>query len=264
NADMLAVLREHGEHAESRHRGVVTVTIPVAHGPAATGVDEPVQRYLTHALGVGGGPTPTGIRITMSGRIKVGRWLAFVAEQEFSGHAFQWRARAGSRHCKPLHVVDAYRDGTGSTDGRLFGRVPFMHAEDANTARAAAARAAAESIWVPGTLLPGPGVSWRAESDELIVASFTVAPEPIELALRIDAAGAVRSLSLMRWGNVGRKDFGYIPFGGDVHAERRFGSLILPSEMTVGWWYGTPRYAPFFDMTIVRATPTFHAPSSNP
>jgi GNAT superfamily N-acetyltransferase len=32
NADMLAVLREHGEHAESRRGGVMTVTIPVAPG----------------------------------------------------------------------------------------------------------------------------------------------------------------------------------------------------------------------------------------
>ena len=30
NADMLAVLREHGEHAESRDCGVVCVTLPVA------------------------------------------------------------------------------------------------------------------------------------------------------------------------------------------------------------------------------------------
>jgi hypothetical protein len=163
-----------------------------------------------------------------------------------------------------VHVVDTYRDGAGSTDLRLFGRIPFMHSEDENTARAAAARAAAESIWVPGMLLPGPSVCWHAESDELIVASLTVAPEAVQLRLRIDDAGAVRSLSVMRWGNVGRKDFGYIPFGGDVHAERRFGSLMLPSEITVGWWYGTPRYEPFFDMRIDGAMPTLHASSSSP
>ncbi|MCW3013771.1 MAG: CoA-binding domain protein [Solirubrobacterales bacterium] len=36
NADMLAVLREHGEHAESREGGVVTVTLPVGSRPATT------------------------------------------------------------------------------------------------------------------------------------------------------------------------------------------------------------------------------------
>lgn len=34
NADMLAVLREHGEHGESRRDGIVTVTIPVPSVPA--------------------------------------------------------------------------------------------------------------------------------------------------------------------------------------------------------------------------------------
>jgi GNAT superfamily N-acetyltransferase len=263
NADMLAVLREHGEHTESHHDGVVTLTLPLRQRTAFAGVDEPVRRYLSHALCCDQ-PVPTGLRMTSCGRIRVGPWLAFTAEQDCRGHDFEWRARAGWRHRKPLHVVDSYRDGCGSTDGRLFGRVPFMHAADENTTRAAAGRAAAESIWVPGTLLPGAGVRWRAESDELIVARFDVAPEQAELRIRIDAAGAVRSVTTMRWGKVGRTGFGYIPFGADVHAERRFGSLVLPSDITVGWWHGTTRFKPFFQTRIIAATPTGQASSRSP
>jgi hypothetical protein len=218
------------------------------------GLDEPVRRYFEHALG-GCDPVALSAGLTMSGRINVGRWLDFTAEQEFRGHAFEWRARAGWGLLKPLHVVDSYGCGRGSTDGRLFGRVRFMHADDANTARAAAGRAAAEAIWVPGTLLPGPTVSWRAESDELIVARVHVPPETPDVTLRISATGAVRSISLPRWGNAGQQEFGYIPFGGDIHAERNFGGVVLPSQVTVGWWYGTPRYTPFFEATILSAEP---------
>jgi hypothetical protein len=218
------------------------------------GLDEPVRRYFEHALGARG-PVAAGVRLTMSGRIDVGRWLDFTAEQEFRGHAFEWRARAGWGRFKPLRVVDAYAGGGGSTEGKIFGRVRFMHAHDANTARAAAGRAAAEAIWVPGALLPGPTVSWRAASHELIVARVHVPPETPEVALRISETGAVRSISLRRWGDVGQKGFGYIPFGGDVHAERRFGDAVLPSRVTVGWWYGTPRYKPFFEATILSAEP---------
>lgn len=214
-------------------------------------LDEPVRRYLKHSLA--DGVAPQGVRLRMAGRIKVGAWLAFTAEQEFSGRAFLWRARAGWGPLKPLHVVDSYRDGAGSTDGRVFGRIRFLHADDPDTARAAAGRAAAESIWVPGMLVPGSGVSWRAESENRIVASIDVPPERSDVTLRIDDEGAVRAISLMRWGNVGQKDFGYIPFGGDMHAERRFGPVVLPSEVTVGWWYGTPRYQPFFEATILEA-----------
>jgi len=29
----------------------------------------------------------------------------------------------------------------------------------------------------------------------------------------------------------------------------------IPSRLTVGWWFGTPRYAPFFEATLLDARP---------
>ena len=215
-------------------------------------LDAPVRRYLGHALPAGA-PRGDGIRLTMEGRIDVGRCLAFTAEQTFVGHSFAWRARAGWRSYRPLHVVDSYRPGYGATVGTLFGRVPFMRADDENTTRAAAGRAAAGSIWTPWMLLPRGDVGWRAESADEIVAELSVPPERPSLRLTLAADGAVRNVSLMRWGNVGQKEFGYIPFGGQIHEERRFGDLVLPSRVSVGWWYGTSRYKPFFEATVLSA-----------
>jgi hypothetical protein len=56
-----------------------------------------------------------------------------------------------------------------------------------------------------------------------------------------------------RWGNAGQKAWGYIPCGCEVHAERTFADLTLPSEFSVGWWFGTPRYAPFFRAALTAA-----------
>jgi hypothetical protein len=218
-------------------------------------LDEPVRRYLTHAIAPGAA-LHDRVRLTMEGRIDVGRRLAFSATQEFDGHAFVWRARAGLGPFRPLHVVDTYRPGAGSTSGKLFGRIPFLRADDEDTARAAAGRAAAECVWSPRTLLPDREVTWAAESDELIVARFAVPPEDAEVRLTIAPDGALRTVRIMRWGNVGQRGFGPIPFGGDVHAERRFGDLTLPSRLTVGWWYGTPRFKPFFEATILAAETT--------
>ena len=219
-------------------------------------LEEPVRRYLRHAIRPGadlGGR----MRLTMAGRIKVGTWLSFTAEQDLSeGHAFEWRARAGFGPLRPLHVTDRYEPGSGSTDGRLFGHVRFLHAEDQNTIRASAGRAAVESIFAPTTLLPGPGIGWRAESDEVIVATFTVPPERVEMRLTLGRGGEVHSVSVKRWGNVGQDSFGYIPFGGEVHAERRFGDLTIPSSLSVGWWFGTARFDPFFEAEILSATPS--------
>jgi hypothetical protein len=208
-----------------------------------------VRRYLAHAIGEGA-PLTAGVTLEMSGRVKVGAWLPFTAREECDGRSFRWRARVGWGPLAPLRVVDRYASGAGATEGRLFGRTRPFHAAGEDTTRPAAGRAALEAIWAPAALLPHTRVAWRAESDTHIVAAWDVPPERSEVHLRIDGDGAVRSASVLRWGNAGQKAFGYIPCGCDVRAERRFGDLVVPSAVTVGWWFGTPRHAPFFAAEI--------------
>jgi hypothetical protein len=135
--------------------------------------------------------------------------------------------------------------------------VTLFHAHDADTARSAATRAAIESVvFAPPSVLPGRGVTWRAETENVIVARFDLPPEQPEVRLRIDDHGAIRTVSAVRWGNAGEKTFQYIPFGGEVHVEHRFGHLVLPSTLSVGWWFDTPRYAPFLHAEISAVTAT--------
>jgi hypothetical protein len=220
------------------------------------GLDEPVRRYFSHAIR-NGAPLPNGVHMAMSGRIKVGLWLPFTAEQTVDGRSFTWRARVGRGSMTPLRVTDRYADAAGSTEGRLLGRMTLFYAHDGNTARSAATRAAIESVvFSPPSVLPGRGVVWRAETDSVIVARFNLPPEQPEIRMRIDEHGSTRTVSALRWGNAGEKTFQYIPFGGEIHAQRRFGDLVLPSTLSVGWWFDTPRYAPFFHAEIRAVTPT--------
>jgi hypothetical protein len=154
----------------------------------------------------------------MTGRIKVGLWLPFSARQECDGRSFAWRARVGVGPLTVLAVVDRFAHGRGIMDGRLFGRIRLFHAEDENTTRSAAGRAALEAVYTPQSLLPQRGVIWRAESESEVVATWDMAPERPELQLQIDDRGAVRSYHLPRWSNVGQKEFGYIPCGCEVAA----------------------------------------------
>ena len=80
-------------------------------------------------------------------------------------------------------------------------------------------------------------------------------PERPEVHLRIDDRGAVRSASALRWDNGEHGLRGYIPCGGAVEAEQRFGGLVIASRVTVGWWFETPRWAPFFMADILSAEP---------
>lgn len=218
------------------------------------GLDEPVRRYLAHAL-VDGTALHERIELRMAGRIKAGVRLRFSATQRMTEGGYEWRARAGLGPVRPLHVVDRYADGAGSTDGRVFGRLRFLHAEDEDTLRSAAGRAAVEYMWLPARLLPDRGVDWRALAPDHIVATLDVAPERPEVHLRLDALGGVRSVWLMRWGNVGTAEYGAIPFGAEISAERRFGDVVIPSRVRVGWWYGTPRWAPFFEAGVLDVRP---------
>jgi hypothetical protein len=218
------------------------------------GLDEPVRRYFTHAIAPGA-RVGASVHLHMTGRIKVGRWLPFDADQDTDGRGFAWRARAGWGPFKPLHVVDRYRDAAGQTRGRLFGRLTLFDATDADTTRSAAGRSALESVaFAPTTVLPQTGVRWRAEGENLIVAEFHLPPERPEVRAVIDERGALRSVSTLRWGNAGQDHFGYIPCGAEMKDESRFGDLVLPSRLEVGWWFGTPRYEPFFETRILGAT----------
>src|SRR3954468_5323365 len=86
------------------------------------GLDEPVRRYFSHAISDGAALT-RGVRMVMSGRIKVRLWLPFTAEQTVDGRSFTWRASVGRGPLTPLRVLDRYADAAGSTEGRLLGCV---------------------------------------------------------------------------------------------------------------------------------------------
>src|SRR3712207_7211462 len=67
-----------------------------------------------------------------------------------------------------------------------------------------------------------------------------------DLRLRIDAAGAVRSVSLMRWGNVGRSGFGPIPLDrkstrlNSSHANISYAVFCLKKSQKSGELMHTP------------------------
>jgi hypothetical protein len=217
-------------------------------------LDEPVQRFFTHAIR-DDTPLGDGVRLRMTGRIKVGTWLPFTAEQTADGRSFAWCARVGWGPITPLRVVDRYADGSGVTEGRVLGRLTLFHADDLNTTRSAATRAALEGVvFAPTTVLPGRGVTWRADTANSIVGGFDLPPEHPEVHARIDERGALVTVSALRWGNAGEESFQYIPCGCEVEAEQRFGDLLIPSKLTVGWWFGTPRYTPFFRAHIDHST----------
>jgi hypothetical protein len=219
------------------------------------GLDEPVRRYFTHAIG-GEAALSRAVKLTMTGKVKADLWLPFRAQEEIDGRSFSWRARVGVGPLTLVRIAESYAHGVGISQGLLFGRRSLFDTADEDTARSAAGRAALESVvFAPASVLPERGVAWRAESDNAIVGRFNLPPERPEVEVRIDSRGAVTQVGAARWGPLDDKRFDYISCGCRVHAERRFGDLTIPSRLTVSWRFGLPDEAPFLRAEITSAEP---------
>jgi hypothetical protein len=92
-------------------------------------------------------------------------------------------------------------------------------------------------------------VRWRADGYNWLVARFDLPPERPEVHVQIDRAGARRTAHAQRWGDPAKRGFGYVACGCE-HAERAFGDFVIPCRVSVGWWFGTPSYEPFFEAEI--------------
>jgi hypothetical protein len=192
---------------------------------------EPARRHLAQAIAPGT-PLVTSALLRMRGHIKVGRWLPFRAHQVLNPHSgFVWSARAAGI----IVGSDRYLDGDGRLDWKLLGLLSVAHAKGRDVARSAAGRVGAEAIWLPTTLLPRFGVRWSAADGDQATAGFRVGDTPVELRLRLDAAGRIASLVFDRWGDPDNSGtFGWHRFGGEFTGYRNFQGLAIPSEGRLG------------------------------
>jgi hypothetical protein len=219
------------------------------------GLPDPVQRYLRTGIAPGT-PLAGTAGIRMKGRIKIGRWVPFVARELLTPQlGFIWAARAAGI----ISGSDRYVDGRGEMSWKLAGLLRVMHADGPDISRSAAGRAAAEAIWVPTALLPRFDVEWAADDDTHISARYHIEDEPIQVHYQLTPAGHIQSVVFDRWGdpdNTGT--FSLHPMGGEFTGHETFDGVTVPDAGKLGWHYGTDRWneGEFFryritDLTLV-------------
>ena len=207
----------------------------VAHVPA------PVARWLVHSI-VPGTPLRAGARLSMHGEIRIGRWQPFTASQILTPNGFIWAANAGRL---PMRVrgFDRHTDGTGEMRWRLFGLVPVVAASGPDITRSAAGRLAAEAVTlVPGAAL-APDVDWSLLDDRRATATVTRGGFTHHVTIEVDEDGALRSVTLPRWGNPDKGPYQDHIFGVAFDRERTADGYTVPATLRAGWWYGTERWA---------------------
>jgi hypothetical protein len=219
------------------------------------GLPDPARRYLAHAISPGA-TLASSVRLQMAGSIRLkpgGKWLPFEARQVLAPpRGFVWRAvvRAGLLR---FAGADHYAAGSGAVDFWLWGLIPLVRASGPDISRSGRGRLAAESCWLPSSLLPSGWVRWRAVDGETAEALLELDGEQIGVRFTVDVDGRLTGVQTQRWGDqTDDKTFALIPFGGHLKEERRFGDYTIPTQVSVGWWYGTERYArhEFFRATI--------------
>ncbi len=219
-------------------------------------LDEPVQRYFLHAIEPGTVLT-SYVELEMCGSLRRkpdADWLPMQASQIVAtSGGFVWKARIG-KGLEKFSGADYYAHNQGRVKFSLWGLIPVVDAHNEDINRSSVGRLCIEYVWLPSALLPQNSVAWQAISDNTIQANFKIDNEPIALTLNIDGNGKLLNLSLPRWGEeTDDKSWQYLPFGGEVQAEKTFDGYTIPTEMNAGWWFDTDKYSAFFQATINQA-----------
>ena len=216
---------------------------------------EPARRWLTRAIAPGA-LLARAVIVEMEGHIRIGRWLSFRA---FQLHAppdgYVWVARAA---LGPLRIsgFDRYAENTGQMRWRLFGHLPLISAAGPVLDRSAAGGVALDAVFVPAAFLT-PAVTWSdGPSPDTVTAEWRVGGHILRPVLRIGPDGAIRSVTMARWGNPGNNPWGDYPCGGTLDEDTDFGGIKIPTRIRAGYFFGTSRWeqGEFFRAQITSAT----------
>lgn len=206
------------------------------------GLPEPARRWLSHAIRPGTS-LHTSAEVSMHGQIRLGAWRPFTAVQRLTPQdGFVWAATA-RLFGLPVTGFDRYTRQTGQMRWRLLKLIPLMQAQGPDITRSAAGRHAGELLlYCPAAALSNL-VSWVAGSDHQATAQIQVGPTTVRVTLTIDAAGALSSIRMTRWGNPDGTEFAHHVFGATMDGEFTAGGITLPREVIAGWHYQTSRWA---------------------
>jgi hypothetical protein len=216
---------------------------------------EPVQRYFLRAIAPGT-MLATSVRLDMEGKFRLAQdkpWLPMQAQEILAAKGFVWKAKIGSG-LSQFQGADYYFNRSGRMQFSILGLVPIVNVQNSDTVRSAIGRFVAELMWLPSALLPQQGVQWQAINDHTIQAQLKVDDEPVTLTFVIDTNGRLLEGYALRWGDHNKDgSWIYIPMGGKCYAERTFDGFTIPSQVGVGWWFGSEEYFEFFQSSIKNA-----------
>jgi hypothetical protein len=201
---------------------------------------EPARRWLCHAI-ASGTPLWRTAELQMHGRLRLGRWRYFTAQQSITPpERFVWAAQTRVAGL-PVRGYDRYVGGAGEMHWRLLGLVPVLSGGGPDITRSAAGRLAGEAVLLPTAFA---SATWHGCADpDRVRAVWTVGEFELQVQLHVGRHGELRDVSMLRWGNPDGRSYGLYPFGVAIEEEHRFGGITIPSQFRAAWWWDTDRHA---------------------
>lgn len=158
-------------------------------------------------------------------------WMPFTAEQRVRADrtAFVWHARFRMAPLVTGVVEDAYEDGEGRLDARIWGIIPVAHARGLEVDRGEAQRYLAELPWCPLAIANNAEIVAESLSSNTVRVHVHDADTYVDLTVddEGDIIGA-RTLTRSRGDTVQ-------PWAGRFSDYREFGGVRMPARGQV-WW----------------------------
>ena len=222
------------------------VTMPnagVFRASGLSGLPAPVSRYLRAALREGQPFVATAV-LEQSGEFRVKPsprgWRPFRAVETFSTDppGFFWDARIRQAPGIVVRVRDAFADGKGSVEARLFSILPVMSAGGTTEiAEAALQRYLSEACWFPTALLPSQGVVWAGLDGGSARATLRAGDVTASLEFRFGEDGLVESVFSPARARAVRGGTVPTPWQGRFRDYSEFGGMRIPISAEVEWLF---------------------------
>ena len=163
-------------------------------------------------------------------------WLPFEAEEWFEKRDvdFRWRAWVAMAPFVKARVVDSFDHGRGSLAVSLFGLVPIVRSQGAETDKGEALRGLAELPWHPFAFRPTPSLRWEAAAGDKLRGTYDDGKTQVTSEFEIDRDGRVLGGTALRPRLVGKTAV-ETTWSGIFGLYRNFGKLSIPTVGEATW-----------------------------
>lgn len=211
-------------------------------------------RELAGRAGAVPGQGADFVRMTQSASIRLAPdrpWRKLDATQwsAIRQPGFVWHARQPAGPIIIAEIVDAYVDGRGSLEVRLFGSVPVAKAAGEDIARAELMRYLAEMPWTPDAILHNAALRWSSSGDDTIQVEAGQGDSSVAVRFRLDDQGDIVEMQADDRPATEDGEIVLRPWRGVFRCYQNAGGRRVPTEAEVGYVY-EQGYQPYYRCSV--------------